>query len=68
MSEPDTEYRQDADEISDEQIEHWLARNADAINASCDEAEAQIARGEAFTLEEVMTRAKADIKRVAKKA
>jgi predicted transcriptional regulator len=68
MSEPETEYRQEDDEIGDEQIERWLERNADAINASCDEAEAQIARGEWFTLEEVMASVRADIKRVAKKA
>jgi len=68
LSESEAKYRAEDDEISEEELERWLERNADAINASCDEAEAQIERGEWFTLEETMARVRAEIKRVAKKA
>ncbi len=63
MSEPETTYRQEQENRSDAEWGAWFKRNADALNASCEEAEAQIARGEYFTLEEVMAELNAQAER-----
>ncbi|MBV9991919.1 MAG: hypothetical protein JOZ72_11580 [Alphaproteobacteria bacterium] len=68
MSEPEAVYRHEGEEdMTEAQWMAWEERNRDALIASLREAEAQIARGEGHTLEEVMARVQATIKRVAKK-
>jgi hypothetical protein len=53
----------DAVEFTDAYWDAWFERNGEALDASCDEAEAQIERGEWFTLEEVMAELEAQAKR-----
>ncbi len=68
LSEPEAAYRHREEEgLTDAEWKAWEERNKDALVASLREAEAQIARGEGRTLEEVMARVHATIKRVAKK-
>ncbi len=66
LSEPEAAYRHEGEEAG-MPSDAWIARNKDALNASIREAQAQIARGEYYTLEETMARVRATIKRVAKK-
>jgi predicted transcriptional regulator len=71
LEESEAQYKpedDDAVEFTDAYLDAWFERNAEALNASLDEAEAQIERGEWYTLEEVMARVRAEIKLVAKKA
>lgn len=58
LEEPETEYRDDERPLTDAEIDAWLERNHEALNASCDEAEAKIERGEYYTWEEVMAELK----------
>lgn len=68
LSETEAAYRHEGEDDSTEaEWTTWEERNKDALVASLREAEAQIARGEGRTLEEVMARVHATIKRVAKK-
>ena len=52
----------DTVEFTDAYWDAWFERNGEALDASCDEAEAQIERGEWFTLEEVMANLEAQAK------
>ena len=71
MEEPEAQYRQELPVPSEaewDEIDRWIERNKDALNASFEKADAEFARGEYRTLDEVMERVKAEISRVAKKA
>ena len=66
LEELEAQYKPEDDEtveFPDAYLDAWLERNAEALNASCDEAEAQIERGEWSTLEEVMAELEAQAKR-----
>ena len=52
LSESEVEYRHD-EGLTDAEWAAWGERNKEALNASLDEAEAEIERGEWYTLEEV---------------
>ena len=53
----------DGVEFDDAYWDAWLKRNADALNASIQEAEEQFQRGEYYTLEEVTAEVKAQAAR-----
>ncbi|HWA92561.1 MAG TPA: hypothetical protein VG889_21195 [Rhizomicrobium sp.] len=67
LEEPEAAYQDDEDWLGSAEFLAWEERNKDALIESLREAEAQIERGEWFTLEETMARVRATIKRVAKK-
>lgn len=75
LEEPEAQYKpQDGDEelgdypeFSEAELDAWFERNHKALNASLREAEEQFARGEYYTIDEVMERLDAVIERVAKK-
>jgi hypothetical protein len=51
LSESEAEYRHEG--LTEAEWDAWGERNKEALNASLDEAEAEIERGECFSLEEV---------------
>lgn len=63
LSEPEAEYRHEDAELTEAELDAWGERNKEALNASLDEAEAQIERGEWHTLEEVRAHLDAQAKR-----
>jgi hypothetical protein len=63
LSEPEAAYRHEDNVLSEAEMEAWFERNKDALKASIEEAQAQIERGEWYTLEEVMAELKAQAKR-----
>jgi hypothetical protein len=65
LSEPEAEYRRD-EGLTEAEWDAWGERNKEALNASIRKAREQIARGEGYTLEEAVARAKAAIERAAK--
>lgn len=67
LSEPETAYRDDERLLTDAEWKAWEERNKDALQESFRKARAQIARGEGRSLDEVMARVRATIKRIARK-
>jgi hypothetical protein len=71
LEESEAQYKPEDDdtvEFTDAYWDAWIERNSEALRESLREANAQIERGEYRTLEEVIARAKAEIRRVANKA
>jgi hypothetical protein len=67
LSEQEAGYRHD-EGLTEAEWDAWGERNKEALQESFRKAEEQYARGEYYTLDEVMARTKAAIKRAAKKA
>ena len=67
LSEQDAEYRHD-EGLTEAEWDTWGERNKEALQESFRKAKEQYERGEYYTLDEVMGRAKAAIKRAVKKA
>jgi len=62
LSEPEAEYRHD-EGLTEAEWDAWGERNKDALQESFRLAREQIARGEGYTLEEVMAHLRARAKR-----
>jgi hypothetical protein len=68
MEESEAEYKpRDEDYVPEDEFDAFLWRNRRALNASARKAREEYARGEYYTLDEVMARVRANIERVAKK-
>ncbi|MBV9991834.1 MAG: hypothetical protein JOZ72_11130 [Alphaproteobacteria bacterium] len=70
MAEPEAAYRHEADDenfVPEGGWDAYLYRNRHAINESCDRADEEYARGNYYTIEEVMAHIRATIKARAKK-
>jgi hypothetical protein len=66
MEEPEAQYRQELPMPSEadwDEIDRWIERNKDALSASFERADAEFARGEYRTLDEVMAHIRAQAKR-----
>ncbi len=63
LEEPEAAYRQDDDELTEAGLLAWEERNRDALIAALREAQEEIARGEYYTLEQVMAELEAQAKR-----
>jgi hypothetical protein len=67
LSESEAEYRHEDEAFTEAELDAWIERNKDALNASIEKAHQEYLRGEYYTIEETMARVMAAIERAAKK-